>query len=181
MKSLKKVKIINWHYFWNETINVEPIVFLTGLNASGKSTLIDALQVILLGDTSGRFFNKAASEKSSRTLKGYLRGELGDAEDGGFKYLREGRFTSYIALEFYDDLNDKSFVMGCVFDSFDDGSEEHRYFCLEDKMPENEFIKDNIPMEYKTLAAYFTSEYDGKFKFVDTNKPRFIKEKIWKH
>lgn len=170
MKSLKKVKIINWHYFWNETINVEPIVFLTGLNASGKSTLIDALQVILLGDTSGRFFNKAASEKSSRTLKGYLRGELGDAEDGGFKYLREGRFTSYIALEFYDDLNDKSFVMGCVFDSFDDGSEEHRYFCLEDKMPENEFIKDNIPMEYKTLAAYFTSEYDGKFKFVDTNK-----------
>lgn len=170
MKTLKKIKIINWHYFWNETINIEPIVFLTGLNASGKSTLIDALQIILLGDTSGRFFNKAASEKSSRTLKGYLRGELGDAEDGGFKYLREGRFTSYIALEFYDDLNDRSFTLGCVFDSFDDGTEEHRYFCLEDKIPENEFIKDNIPMDYKTLANYFATDYDGKYRFVDTNK-----------
>ncbi|HKM02686.1 MAG TPA: ATP-binding protein, partial [Bacilli bacterium] len=82
MRSLKKVKIINWHYFWNETINIEPIVFLTGLNASGKSTLIDALQLILLGDTTGRYFNKAAMEKSNRTLKGYLRGELGDTLEG---------------------------------------------------------------------------------------------------
>jgi len=170
MKTLKKIKIINWHYFWNETINIEPIVFLTGLNASGKSTLIDALQIILLGDTSGRFFNKAASEKSSRTLKGYLRGELGDAEDGGFKYLRDGRFTSYIALEFYDDLNDRSFTLGCVFDSFDDGSEEHRYFCLEDKIPENEFIMNQIPMDFKTLANYFGANYEGRYRFVDTNK-----------
>lgn len=171
MKSLKKIKIINWHYFWNETINIEPIVFLTGLNASGKSTLIDAMQVVLLGDTSGRFFNKAASEKSSRTLKGYLRGELGDSEDGGFKYLRDGRFTSYIAMEFYDDLNDKSFTLGIVFDSYDDGSEEHRYFLLEDKIPENEFIKNNIPMDFKTLAKYFAETYgERNFKFLDTNK-----------
>ncbi|MCH5171972.1 MAG: AAA family ATPase [Erysipelotrichales bacterium] len=171
MKTLRKIKIINWHYFWNETINIEPIVFLTGLNASGKSTLIDAMQIVLLGDTSGRFFNKAASEKSSRTLKGYLRGELGDSEDGGFKYLREGRFTSYIALEFYDDLNDKSFTLGCVFDSYDDGSEEHRYFCLENKIPENEFIKDKIPMDYKTLAQFFAANYgEGNYRFVDTNK-----------
>lgn len=170
MKSLKKIKIINWHYFWNETINIEPIVFLTGLNASGKSTLIDAMQVLLLGDTSGRFFNKAATEKSSRTLKGYLRGELGDAEDGGFKYLRNGRFTSYIAMEFYDDYHDTSFTFGIVFDSFGDGSEEHRFFLLEDKIPENEFIVDNIPMEYKALNAFFQTNYQGKFKFLDSNR-----------
>ena len=83
MKTLKEIKIINWHYFWNEKIHFEQINFLTGLNASGKSTLIDAIQVVLLGDTSGRFFNKAAMEKSNRTLRGYLRGELGDALDGG--------------------------------------------------------------------------------------------------
>lgn len=170
MKSLKKIKIINWHYFWNETINIEPIVFLTGLNASGKSTLIDAMQVLLLGDTSGRFFNKAATEKSARTLKGYLRGELGDAEDGGFKYLRNGRFTSYIAMEFYDDYNETSFTLGIVFDLYTDGSEEHRFFVLEDKIPENEFVKDNIPMEYKTLNAYFAENYPGKFKFLDSNR-----------
>ena len=106
MKLLKTVKIINWHYFWNQTLNIEQIVFLTGVNASGKSTLIDAMQVVLLGDTSGRHFNKAAAEKSNRTLRGYLRGELGDSLEGGFHYLRNGRFTSYIVLEFYDDVND---------------------------------------------------------------------------
>ena len=116
MKSLKKMKLINWHYFWNQTIEFQPRVFLTGLNGSGKSTLIDAMQVLLLGDTSGRFFNKAATEKSSRTLKGYLKCELGDAEDGGFRYLRNGRFTSYIAMEFYDDVNKSSFTFKSLRD-----------------------------------------------------------------
>ena len=170
MKSLKKIKIINWHYFWNETINIEPIVFLTGLNASGKSTLIDAMQVILLGDTTGRFFNKAAMDKSSRTLKGYLRGELGDMEDGGFHYLRNGRFTSYIAMEFFDDVNQTSFTFGCVFDIFEDGGEEHRYFLLEDKIPENEFIVQKLPMDYKTLHGYFSEHYSSRFKFFDSNR-----------
>ncbi|MBO8461195.1 MAG: AAA family ATPase, partial [Firmicutes bacterium] len=121
MKTATKFKVINWHYFWNESIDLKPIVFLTGNNASGKSTLIDGLMVILLGDTSGRYFNKAAMEKSNRTLKGYLRGEIGDNDEGGFRYLREGRFTSYLAVEFYDDLNKTYFTMGCLFDCYDDG------------------------------------------------------------
>lgn len=170
MRTLKKVKIINWHYFWNETINIEPIVFLTGLNASGKSTLIDALQLILLGDTSGRYFNKAAMDKSNRTLKGYLRGELGDTLEGGFNYLRNGRFTSYIALEFYDDVHDNSFTMGCVFDVFEDGSEEHRFFHLQAAIPSNEFIVDKVPMEYKALNQFFSENYPNKFKFFDSNR-----------
>ncbi|MEG0528770.1 MAG: SbcC/MukB-like Walker B domain-containing protein [Bacilli bacterium] len=170
MKTLAKIKVINWHYFWNETIDMKPIVFLTGVNASGKSTLIDALQVVLLGDTSGRYFNKAAMDKSNRTLKGYLRGELGDTEDGGFKYLRDGRFTSYIALEFYDDAADDSFTLGCVFDSFEDGHEEHRFFLLEDKIPKNEFITNNIPMSFKDLSMFFQTNYKEKYKFTDSNK-----------
>ena len=181
MKLLTKVKIINWHYFWNECFDIKPIVFLTGVNGSGKSTLIDALQVVLLGNTSGNFFNKAASEKSARTLSGYLRGELGDTVDGGFKYLRNGRFTSYIALQYYDDLNNVNFVMGCVFDTFDDGSNDHHFFYLESKIPDNEFILNNVPMEYKTLSKFFSENYDkNSFQFFDTNKlyQEFLKRKF---
>jgi len=170
MKLLRKMKIINWHYFWNETITFEPIVFLTGLNASGKSTLIDAMQLILLGDTTGRYFNKAASDKSTRTLKGYLKGELGDAEEGGFNYLRTGRFSSYLAMEFFDDKSEKSFTFGCVFDLFEDGSEEHRFFMLEDKIPGNEFIVNNIPMDYKTLSRFLKETYPGAHQFFDSNR-----------
>ncbi|MDD4344545.1 MAG: SbcC/MukB-like Walker B domain-containing protein [Bacilli bacterium] len=170
MKLLKRAKVINWHYFWNETIDFEQIVFLTGLNASGKSTLIDAMQVILLGDTSGRFFNKAAMDKSNRTLRGYLRGELGDNVEGGFHYLRNGRFTSYIALEFADQKSLETFTVGCVFDVYEDGSEEHRFFALDFAIPENEFITNKIPMDYKTLVAYLNDTNNGKFTFFDSNR-----------
>lgn len=170
MKLLKKIKIINWHYFWNETIDIEPIVFLTGLNGSGKSTLIDAFEVVLLGDTTGRSFNKAALDKSSRTLKGYLKGELGDEIEGGFKYLRNGRFTSYIALEFFDDVKTESFTLGAVFDCFEDNSEEHHFFTIDDKIPENEFIVDNVPLEFKALQKYLASDYQGKYKFFTSNR-----------
>lgn len=180
MKTLTKIKIINWHYFWNETIDVKPIVFLTGLNGSGKSTLIDAIQLVLLGDTSGRYFNKAAMDKSDRSLKSYLRGELGDTLDGGFKYLRNGRFTSYIALEFHDELHDSYFTMGIVFDMYEDGSEEHRFFNLEDKIPQNEFIENKIPMEFKTLQKYFLDNYKDKYTFFESNRQYqdFMKKKF---
>jgi len=168
VKTLKKIKIINWHYIWNETINIEPIVFLTGHTGAGKSTIIDALQVILLGDTKG--FNKAALEKSARTLKGYLRGELGDTADG-FAYLRNGRFSSYIAAEFYDDFKDESFTVGAVFDIFEDGDEEHRFFCLNAAIPPNEFINEkNIPYSYKDLVVYFKETYPDQYEFLPTGK-----------
>lgn len=180
MKLLTKIKLINWHYFWNESFNIDQIVFLTGLNGSGKSTLVDAFEVVLLGDTSGRSFNKAALDKSARTLKGYLRGELGDDQEGGFKYLRNGRFTSYIALEFHDDVENKDFTMGIVFDSYDDGSEEHRFFSVEAPIPENEFIVDNVPLSYKDLAGYLSENYDGSYRFFDSNKQyqEFLKRRL---
>lgn len=171
MKILKKLVLINWHYFWNELIDFEGINFLTGKNAAGKSTVIDALQVLLLGDTSGHFFNKAANDKSSRTLKGYLRGELGDDGDSGFRFLRNGRFSSYIACEFYDDMKKTSFTLGIVFDCYEDGSEEHRFFVLDSGIPENRFIVNRIPLPYKDLKTYAHKNYKrGKFEFFEVNR-----------
>lgn len=68
MKKLKKILLINWLYFSKELIEVDEINFLTGKNGAGKSTVIDALQIVLLGETNARNFNQAANEKSQRTL-----------------------------------------------------------------------------------------------------------------
>ena len=76
MKILKKLLLINWHYFTHQMIEFEQLNFMTGVNASGKSTIIDALQIVLFGDTAGRYFNKSASGKSARTLASYLCGEI---------------------------------------------------------------------------------------------------------
>ena len=51
MIKLIKLRLINWHYFTNTTVDIENITFLTGANGTGKSTIIDALQTVLLGDT----------------------------------------------------------------------------------------------------------------------------------
>ena len=181
MKLLKKLRLINWHYFLNSKIDFGKINFLTGENAAGKSTLIDAMQVLLLGDTTGRSFNKAANEKSGRTLKSYLRGEIGDNDDGTTKFLRNGRFTSYIAMEFYDDVAEKPYMIGIVFDMYDDGSEEHKFFYVEDGFPVNDFCLLNVPMSQKQLIEYLSQNYKKtEYTICDTNAQyqNLIKEKF---
>jgi chromosome segregation ATPase len=172
MKQLKKLLLINWHFFNHELVEFDRINFLTGKNASGKTTMIDALQVIMLGDANGRgFFNKAANEKSARSLKGYLRGELGDDGDAGFRYLREGRFTGYIACEFYDDVRKSYFTLGIVFECYEDGSDEHRFFVLDSELPENHFIVNRVPMTYKELRTYVNKHYKkGKYDFPESDR-----------
>ena len=112
MKKLKKILLINWLYFSKEIIEVGDVNFLTGKNGAGKSTVIDALQIVLLGETNARNFNQAANEKSQRTLDGYLRADM----DENNPYSRRGKdFSSYIACEFLDETEGTSFVTGVCF------------------------------------------------------------------
>ena len=100
MKKLKKILLINWLYFSKELIEVDDINFLTGKNAAGKSTIIDALQIVLVGETNARNFNQAANEKSQRTLDGYLRADM---DENNPNSRRAKDFSSFIACEFWDD------------------------------------------------------------------------------
>lgn len=92
MKKLKKILLINWLYFSKELIEVSDVNFLTGKNGAGKSTVIDALQIVLLGETNARNFNQAANEKSQRTLDGYLRADM----DENNPYSRRGKDFSQL-------------------------------------------------------------------------------------
>lgn len=167
MKILTKMLLIHWHYFTHELVEFGTLNFLTGKNASGKSTIIDALQVILLGDTSGSFFNKAASGRGSRTLRGYLLGELGDDEIGGFHYLRNDRFTSYIALEFYDDEKDRNFTAGCCFDIYSKNDISKLFFLYDGKMHEQGFLKEQTPMDIQALRSFLKEKYAGHYETTD--------------
>ena len=158
MKLLKKVLLINWHSFSKELVEVGNINFLTGKNAVGKSTIVDAIQLVVLGDTRGTSFNKAASEKSGRTVLSYLKGEIGSDNEGNKKYLRNGDFASYVALEFYDDINQKSFVIGLQFDVSGDKLYSHQ-FIYDGIIPEQCFVVSNKAMDYKTFKEYVTLAY----------------------
>ena len=164
MKIMKRLLLIHWHYFVHQMIEFDKINFLTGQNATGKSTIIDAMQLLLLCDTSGSFFNKAANGRAERTLKGYLRGELGDDDALGFRYLRNSRFTSYIALEFYDDVKDRYFTAGCCFDYFGENDMPRLFFRMDGAIPGHEFTQSTeagkrIPLTIEELRGYVRSEY----------------------
>lgn len=98
MKKLMRVKLINWHKFGNVTIEMGDSVLLSGENGAGKSTILDAIQFVMI--CSKNHFNKAAHEKGKRNLGSYLRCKTG-REDR--PYERTGALSGHIALEFYDE------------------------------------------------------------------------------
>jgi len=113
MKKLVKIRLINWHYLSNETIHLDGNVLLSGPNASGKSTIMDAMTYVLTaGDT---MFNLAANEKGKRDLRGYVKCKLGMDDK---EYLRNGDVSGHVCLEFYDEKADSYFAVGAVIDAF---------------------------------------------------------------
>ena len=167
MKKLKKILLINWLYFSKQLIEVEDINFLTGKNGAGKSTVIDALQIVLLGETNARNFNQAANEKSQRTLDGYLRADM----DSGSPYSRRGRdFSSYIVCEFLDEEEGSRFVTGIVFDCRSDGSRQERFFIYDGGIPESCFLDGREAMDIPSLRIYLKQQYGLHQKMYDSHK-----------
>jgi len=162
MKELRKIKLINWHYFTNTELEIAGSTLITGDNGSGKSTIIDALQFVLVGDLRQIKFNVSAHDETKRNLVSYLRCKTGsdDGENGDEqKYLRQGDITTYIALEFYDQKKKESFIIGVVVDSYaDDLTYRHNFFKIEKQKIEDElFITDNRPRNIKEFRRYIRS------------------------
>ena len=116
-KILTRIRLINWHYFVNETINVSGSFLISGENTAGKSTILDAIQLVLT--TNHRKFNTAANEKSNRDLKGYVRCKTGNEDNA---YFRTGSVITYVALEFYEEKAARYFTLGVKIDSHDEES-----------------------------------------------------------
>lgn len=170
MKKLTRLLLINWHYFQNTIIDFDTINFLTGKNSAGKSTIIDALQVVLMGETRSTAFNRAASKKSERTLKSYLVGSMGEDIENGNKSIRAGKdFSTYIVAEFYDDYKSSFFCLGAVFDIYSDSSDiNKRFFYLKDLIPESRFIENGKTMDSRRMTQFFKEKYPNKYETKDT-------------
>lgn len=142
MKILRRIKLVGWHFFENETINFSVSNLLSGENGSGKSTILDAIQLVLTTDT--KHFNNAANNNSKRDVRSYVRGKTG--EEGSTAYKRKGSVISYIALEFYEESRDRYFVIGVKIDSVDAESEpKKKWFCEEGTLDDLSFIVENKP------------------------------------
>ncbi|NEZ42594.1 ATP-binding protein [Paenibacillus alvei] len=127
MKWMTRLRLINWHYFKDVTMEFGRQTLITGQNAAGKSTIIDALQVLFVVDQRLIRFNAAAHDEAKRSFENYLMGKIGSDERS---YVRDGDFTTYIIAEFRDEDKKESFVIGAAIDVYRDRSYEEEYFIL---------------------------------------------------
>ena len=155
----------NWHYINEKVITFHKnINFFTGHSGSGKSTVIDALQLLLYADTDGRgFFNKAAKDDSNRTLIEYLRGMNNVSESGESTYLRNQNFSSTIALELYNTETKEYQVIGVAFDVETASNDVDRMFfwhkgaCLE-----NGYRYEKNTMTCNQLKEYLKRSFNAE-------------------
>ena len=104
MIRMTRLHLINWHNFQDDIIDFKNITYLLGVNAVGKTTIMDAIRYCL---TTNKDFNTAGNKKSGRTLLGSVH-QKQRAEDS---YLRPGHTVSYIGIEFLDEAIKKTFVI----------------------------------------------------------------------
>lgn len=156
MKTLKRVKLINWHRFTNTTIEFGASTLLSGENGAGKSTLLDAIQFVITCSTN--YFNKAAHENGKRKLTGYIRCKTGKENK---PYERTGEISAHVALEFYEDSKKQYFVVGAVIDSASEGQETTvRYLMDNTRFTEDMFFQGKTPRS----ISQFRSVNSGKIK-----------------
>lgn len=172
MKKLNRLLLINWYTYARELIDFEGINFLTGKTAAGKSTIIDALQLIVLGDTTGSYFNKAANAGADRSLRGYLYGENGDDGNTGFRYLRTQTFTSFVVGEYQDTERNQMFLTGIVCDCYPDLHYDYKWFIADrTSLPEHCFIDEttHTPYMIAQLKSWLRRNVKS-YEIVDTNR-----------
>lgn len=168
MKKLTGIRLVNWHAFQNETIHIHNSVMLSGENAAGKSTILDAIQYVLT--CSKHNFNKAANNSSKRTLEGYVRYKTGKEEKA---FERNGNVTTHVALEFYEEGRRNYSVIGVVIDSASETSSKPFFYRIEEKKIDNiEFLeKNNTPRDIDNFKVYAKA-----LKFKGFNNPKQARE-----
>ncbi|MFW6290840.1 MAG: ATP-binding protein [Spirochaetota bacterium] len=123
MLELRRLRLVNWHFFSDATIAFGPTTLLAGDNGTGKSTIIDAIQYALVAQVSRIRFNSAATDRrAARTLESYCRCKIGsDAVD----FVR-GDCISHVILEFAD--GERRFCAGIMVEAFEEGdAREHEW------------------------------------------------------
>lgn len=139
-KIFTKMCLNNWGGISHKILEFNEYVNLfSGMSGSGKSTVMDAIQVILYGSLSSSFLNKAADDaKNKRSVMSYLRGEQ---KDGSANRANQD-FHTIIALEIKDTATQAVTCVGVLFEvrKGDTELKKYAYFSHSGKMPEDGYI-----------------------------------------
>lgn len=150
-KTATKLLLINWSRFQNITVRLEGSTLFTGVNGSGKSTILDAMTYLLTGNTQ---FNKAAKDRD-RTVAAYVRGDT--KSNGADRYLRKDEVVSYVAMEFWSPVENMYLVVGVCIESASESDVSPSWFlCKDTRMEEISFSRTEDRKFYVTPSRQLT-------------------------
>lgn len=179
--ALSRMCLNNWHYIERKILSFhKEINFFTGHSGSGKSTIIDAMQIVLYANTDGRgFFNKAAAEDSDRSLVEYLRGMVNIEDNNESAYLRNRNFSSTIVLEFTRSDTGEQQCVGAVFDVETASNDISRYFFWhKGSLLDNDYRMERRPMSTEELKEYLGRAFD-KNDYYTTSRNESFRRRLY--
>lgn len=175
-KIFTRIALNNWHYIDRKVLELhQSINFFTGHSGSGKSTVIDAMQIVLYANTDGRgFFNKAAADDSDRSLIEYLRGMINIGENNQVSYRRNQNFSSTIVLEMEQSITREQECIGVVFDVETATNEVSRlFFWHKGKMIPGEYRTGSRAMTISEVRDYLSKQLPREEYFYTSNNEHF--------
>ena len=141
-KIITRMCLNNWGGIRHTVLEFNEYVNLfSGKSGSGKSTVMDAMQVVLYGSFSSVFLNKAADDaKNRRSVLSYLRGEQKD----GTANRADTDFASVLALEIEDKSTKIYSCVGVAFEvrKTDADIRKACFFSHSGKMPEDGYVRE---------------------------------------
>ena len=124
MKRLESVKLVQFLLYEQQEFRLDEITGLFGRNGSGKSSVLDAVQVAMMGANKNLMhFNAQADAKShqSRTLRSYCLGQYGDT----IEQCARPQATTYVTLVWRDTETNEPVSMGvCIEASLSNEAEK---------------------------------------------------------
>lgn len=201
MKQSKKIfsrmLINNWGGISHKVMELHEYVNLfSGKSGSGKSTVMDAIQVVLYGSVASTFLNKAADDaKNKRSVLSYLRG----AQKDGTSNRENVDFCSQIVLEIVDTGSKMTTCIGAVFEvgRNDLDLKKYHFFSHCGRIPEDEYLTEkgtpytvaqlkslvdkrskseenrgrvDVNRIYPSKEAYLNTVYDVIFGYIDPGR-----------
>ena len=161
-KIFTRMCLNNWGGIRHTVLKFHEYVNLfSGKSGSGKSTVMDAMQVILYGSFSSTFLNKAADDaKNKRSVLSYLRGEQKD----GTANRGDRDFCSVLALEIEDKAAKTCCCVGVAFEvrRTDADIRKAAFFSHAGKMPEDGYVKEEGYCYTMTDIRRLTEERAGQ-------------------
>lgn len=169
--SLSRIHALNW-FGYNDVLDVHGNLLLAGITGSGKSILMDLIQLVLVGDQKSKYNQSATGTASTRTLKSYCLGDTKQDIDGTPQYMRDKGAITYVALEFTwpDRKRVETWGLRLEFDSAAQNQPNHKNgFFLPGRIEKTGWLhEDRTPLDFAAFKRMVRDQGGTVFETMES-------------